>query len=362
MLRAETARGAGTAGGRSDLRPYPRGPSKGFDGLVTETATAELPVLRCDDLPGGGRIEVRAMRPSDAESLAELYRSLAPEDLQRRFLAPYRPPPSFFERWAGLAERGGHGIVALHRPSDGGPAELVGEAGYAPLPNGNAELAMTIRPQWRGWLGAYLLDALAELAAGDGFADLEAEVLSSNGPMLALLRSRGAAVVGHDGWTTARLVIATSGRTPSWPPHDHRPRVLVEGSGTRWAGERAAEEAGFEVITCPGPDGGRHPRRRCPLLDGDRCPLVDGADAVVVVVRDPDGADDLGERLLPCLAGAVVETPVFVESHRPSNVGRRPPCRREITGPDRTAQVVAALGATLAPRHGASNPQAAGEP
>lgn len=314
---------------------------------MIEAAVLDLPLLRADELPDGGRLEIRASGPAAVEALRELYGSLELEDLQRRFLAPYRPPAAFFERWARLAERGGHGILALHRPADGGPAELVGEAGYAPLDDGNAELAITVRPQWRGWLGAYLLDALVELAAGDGFADLEAEVLGSNGPMLALLRARGAAVVGHDGWTTVRLVIATEGRTPSWPPLDRRPRVLVEGSGSRWAGEEQAAAAGFDVIVCPGPDGGPHPRRRCPFLDGGRCPLVDGADAIVVVEGHGGAGCALGTRLLDRLADADVETPVVVQGDGSTTHRRRPRRTILLTGPPGAEAVVGAIDAAI---------------
>ena len=38
-------------------------------------------------------------------------------------------------------------------------------------------------------------------------SNLEAEVLAVNGPMVRLMRMRGAVVVGHDGWSCWRVMI-----------------------------------------------------------------------------------------------------------------------------------------------------------
>jgi hypothetical protein len=284
------------------------------------TAEAAGRALRQEALPDGRILEVRLMRQTDIDALAALYDRLSDDDRRRRFFSPFHPNRAFLERWVRLSERGGCGIVAAVRRTgdDGGDPtadrggaaseELVGEAGFAPLPNGNAELALTIVDGWRGWLGPYLLDLLVEQAAAHGIEALEAEVLAGNLPMLAMLRGRGAAVAGQPDWTSLRLVIGTAQRTPSWPPNHDRPRVLVEGAGMRWTGAAAATDAGFDVITCPGPGRGRP---RCPLLEGGTCPLIEGSDAIVVVVGS--GPEDLGSRLAEAMAGRDTTTPVVVD-------------------------------------------------
>jgi RimJ/RimL family protein N-acetyltransferase len=225
----------------------------------------------------GRRIEIRAVRRGDAAALMALYARLDPGDSQRRFFAVYRPELAFFTAMATEADRGGARLVAV-ATSDAGDEEVVGEAGYAMLPNGDGELAIVVDAGWRGWLGPFLLDALLATAATAGVPNLEADVLTTNPAMLGLLRARGAAVMDHDDWTVVRLLIGT-GDAPTWPGQHDRPRLLVEGAGGRWGTEAEARAAGLHVITCPGPRDGRH---GCPALAGRPCPLAAGADAIVV--------------------------------------------------------------------------------
>jgi hypothetical protein len=130
-------------------------------------------------------LAVRPATPRDVDGLEALYAALSDEDRFRRFFALYRPPRSFFERLADVADRGGCGLVAV----DGD--RIVGEASYELLPDGDGELGMTVASDRRGWLGPYLLDPLAEAAAARGVPNLEAEALVTNCRMLSLLR-RGA--------------------------------------------------------------------------------------------------------------------------------------------------------------------------
>lgn len=248
---------------------------------------------RAVELADGSTLIVRPVRPSDADALAALYDELSEDDRYRRFFSAYRPPASFFERLARVADRGGYGVVAtVDRP--GGPADsspdgaaqrLVGEASYEILPNGNGELGMAVAADERGWLGPFLLDALAEAAASRGVPNLEADVLVTNRPMLTLLRSRGYATLESSDWSSVRLVVGTGGDVPTWPDRPasgdpSAPRVLVEVPGGRWHADAAAREAGLEVMACSGPTATRRPR--CPVLAGRPCPLVAEADAVVV--------------------------------------------------------------------------------
>jgi hypothetical protein len=234
----------------------------------------------------GHHIVIRHVRQDDDAGLMALYDALDPDDRYRRFFGWHRPGPEFYSDMATVAERGGARLVAVLTGSPPVEERIVGEAGYVLLPNGDGELGMTVGKRWRGWLGPYLLDALVETAAAAGVPNLEADVLAVNGPMLALLRSRGSVVMDHGGWSVARLIIGTAGRTPTWPGEHDRPRVLVEGAGGHWHAEDEALSAGLQLLACPGPRDGRP---RCPALDGEPCPLATAADVVVVAHRPDDG-------------------------------------------------------------------------
>ncbi len=86
--------------------------------------------------------------------------------------------------------------------------------------------------------------------------------------------------------------------------------VVERSEETRGRIGRWLEEAGFEVLACPGPTG---PDYRCLAGRGRPCPLVHGADAVVLdlwlesdlMVEGTSGVDLLGYYLgsgLPVLA------------------------------------------------------------
>ena len=136
------------------------------------------------------------MRPvtlADVDGLVALYDGLSGGDRYRRFFSAYYPPRTFFERLATVVERGGYGVVATtgadneaaerggdgHRPDTAGgdAGRIVGEANYVLLGNGDGELGMMVAADQRGWLGAYMLDALVEAAAARGVPNLEADVL-----------------------------------------------------------------------------------------------------------------------------------------------------------------------------------------
>lgn len=237
-------------------------------------------------LAHGRTLTVRAATRQDAPGLGLLFDSLSDEDRYHRFLALYRPQPDFLERWVTIADAGGCALVAV--VDDGEPGvQLVGEAGYSILPNGDGDFGITVGPGWRGWLGPYLLNALFEEAAARGVPNLESTVLFENRAMLRLARSRGYATVAEDDVAAVHVILSTTGRTPGWPPLDHRPRVLVEVPGLRWRPAVEARRAGLEVIICRGPGPSPGPTT-CPVLRGERCPLADGADAIVVALPASD--------------------------------------------------------------------------
>ena len=257
-------------------------------------------LVRHVDLGNGASLTIRRTHASDRALLRSLFHELSTEDRYLRFFSPFDPGDEFLDRLAAANENGAIQLIAITE-RDGEPDEVTGEAGAWPRPNGNAELAITVRPNARGWLGPYLLDALIEMSRAAGIPNLEAEVLITNRRMLALLRPRGYAASGHDGFHSGRFVISTSGATPSWPETDDRPRLLVEAAGARWDGEDTAKEDGVQLMVCPGPLG--RASRRCPVLEGGHCPLADGADAIVMHLGEPVNAELAGAhaRLTPAV-------------------------------------------------------------
>ena len=233
-------------------------------------------------------VTIREATVADLDGLCRLYASLSEEDIRRRFFTPHLPGREFFERWLRLPEIGGLGLVAI--AERGGQATIVGEAGYAPLPDGDAEFAIAVAPGSRGGLGRSLLTALLEAAAARGIPNLEAEILTENRAMLGVVRHCGWATIDNDDFSVLRVTIGAAAPTPGWPPRRAGRRLLVEVPGGRWSGTGAARAAGYDVIACPGPRGEGAPgsSSTCPLLRGEHCPLVDGADAIVVALRADD--------------------------------------------------------------------------
>jgi hypothetical protein len=255
------------------------------------------------DLPGDRRIVVHHGRPDDAEALLALYQRLSVEDRRLRFFTAASPAPSFAKLWLTAAERGGVVLVAFAHDPDG-TATLVAEAGYSLLDDGDGELGITVDPAWRGWLGPWLLWVLLGEAAAHGVLNLQADVLVTNRRMLALMRHHHAAIVDRTQPDEVRLAIGTSGDRAQWPANHHRPRILVETASGRWAGERAARDAGFDVRTCPGPRA----EGDCPALRGERCPLAADADLVVLLLP-PDAESTADLRAAHEHAGVTVVLP-----------------------------------------------------
>lgn len=252
---------------------------------------------------------IRRVEAGDVDGLEELYDRLDDDARYRRFFSGYRPKRPFFERMVTIRDRGGAGLVAAVGAA-GGPEQLVAEAGYELLPNGDGELAITVDRSWRGWLGPYLLGSLCDVAASRGVPNLEADVLVTNRPMLALLRARGYAAMPTRDWSSLRGLIGTSTKAPTWPGASGDRRVLVEGAGGHWHATDDAEAAGLQVVCCPGPVG-RQPG--CPALAGEPCPLAAGADAIVIS-HPPD--DDDWRALRAAHRDLHPGVPVYVERSR----------------------------------------------
>lgn len=222
---------------------------------------------------------LRRLVADDLDGLGALYRSLSRQDRYLRFFTEV-PSSQAIERYVTLLCERGFGVVAV---DDRG--RIVGEAGYVLLGSGDGEFGITVAPDSRG-IGHILLDSIIDHARRNGVAGLQAEVLSENRAMYALAAKRGYALVHTDDYSVLRIIMGTATPVPPWPAGTPHPRLLVETPAWRWRAASWAEEAGFHVVSCPGPSSLGN--RRCPALSGHACPLVEGADAVVVALSPED--------------------------------------------------------------------------
>lgn len=152
-------------------------------------------VLETVGLSGGRTLTVRTVTDADAEGLDALFEGLCDDDRYCRFFALSHPSRKFLEQMTRAEDEGGYRLVAVvSGPQD----KIVAEAGYVLLPDGNGEFSLTVAAGWRGWLGPYLLDALAAAAAARGVPNLQADILVTNVRMLALVSGRGYATLDRE--------------------------------------------------------------------------------------------------------------------------------------------------------------------
>jgi acetate---CoA ligase (ADP-forming) len=147
-------------------------------------------------LSAGRTLAIRTVTEADVEGLDALFEGLSDEDRYFRFFGLSHPARKFLEQLARAEDEGGYRLVAvISGPQD----KLVAEAGYAILPDGNGEFALTVAAGWRGWLGPFLLDAVVAAAAARGVPNLQADILASNFRMLALVSRRGYTTLHREG-------------------------------------------------------------------------------------------------------------------------------------------------------------------
>jgi len=153
-------------------------------------------VLDTVRLSGGRILVIRTVTKADVDGLEALFGGLSEEDCYYRFFSLSHPGRKFLEQMARAEDEGGYRLVAV---ISGPENELVAEGGYAILPDGNGEFALTVAAGWRGWLGPFLLDAIVAAAVARGVPNLQADILRSNIRMLTLVSSRGYTVLHREG-------------------------------------------------------------------------------------------------------------------------------------------------------------------
>jgi RimJ/RimL family protein N-acetyltransferase len=141
------------------------------------------------DLPDGGRIRVRPIRPGDKGLLTDGLRRLSEETIRRRFLVA-KPRFSAAElRY--LTEVDGVNHIALVAVDADDPECLIGVARSIRLADrpDTAEMAIVVGDTWHGrGVGSALAEALADAAHAAGIRRLAAIMLPDNDPARRLMR------------------------------------------------------------------------------------------------------------------------------------------------------------------------------
>ncbi len=142
-------------------------------------------------LRDGRRIEIRAMRPDDAERLVRFHESLSSETVRLRFFSvhPHLSPREVM-RFTQVDHHDREARVAV---SDD---EIVGVGRYERLADSDrAEVAFVVADAWQGnGVGAALLRDLVARARREGIHVLVAETLQGNRAMLAVFAHAGLAM------------------------------------------------------------------------------------------------------------------------------------------------------------------------
>lgn len=142
---------------------------------------------------GGEVLQVRPIRPEDAEAHVALFRQLSPEDIRYRFFNMLRQLPAeqvarmtqvdYDREMAFVAVREGTGETV-------GVARLVREPGTE-----GGEFAVVVAPSMKGrGLARHLMARLAAWGRSKGMVDMTGQILADNAPMLAFMRRLGATI------------------------------------------------------------------------------------------------------------------------------------------------------------------------
>jgi GNAT superfamily N-acetyltransferase len=144
-----------------------------------------------EPLRDGRRVEIRALRPADRAGLLEAVAHMSEEALYRRFFAPKRAfSEKEIEFYLNVDFVSHVALVAVLE--EGGRPVIAGGARYIVSAPGRAEVAFAVDDPHQGLgIATRLMRHLATIARAAGIAELYAEVLPDNRPMLAVFARSG---------------------------------------------------------------------------------------------------------------------------------------------------------------------------
>jgi GNAT superfamily N-acetyltransferase len=137
----------------------------------------------------GVLVEIRDIRPDDAERLVAFHAGLSAETKSRRFFAPH--PVLAIDEVHRFTCVDGEDRVALV-VVEGEAIVAVGRYDRSIERSHDAEVAFVVTDRWQGeGLGSLLLAALIDLARGHSVTRFTADTLTSNASMMRVFRHSG---------------------------------------------------------------------------------------------------------------------------------------------------------------------------
>jgi len=140
-------------------------------------------------LPNGAAVHLRGLRVTDERVLQDLFYRLSDDSTYQRFLGHKRCHPR--EEVTRYTDSTDPRNAALVVTSNVDSEELIAMGRFDVDPNtGYADVALAVRDDWQGCgVGHVLFDRLAAIARARELAGFTADVLATNGAMLALFRN-----------------------------------------------------------------------------------------------------------------------------------------------------------------------------
>jgi acetyltransferase len=142
--------------------------------------------------PDGTEVEVRPIRPEDAEIEREFVRALSPEAKYLRFMSTLKElTPTMLARFTQVDYDREMALIAVI--PDGEGEREIGVTRYTINPDGvSCEFAVVVAQTWQGrGLGRHLMMRLIAVARSRGLATMRGDILAANSGMLDLVLRLG---------------------------------------------------------------------------------------------------------------------------------------------------------------------------
>jgi GNAT superfamily N-acetyltransferase len=144
-----------------------------------------------ESLRDGRRMEIRALRPDDRDVLLAAVKRIAAPSLYRRFFGIKRNFTETEIAFFLTVDFVDH-VALVSVVDEGGKPTIVGGGRYVMVEPGKAEVAFAVIDQYQNQgIGAALMRHLGMIARDAGLAELVAEVLPENLPMLKVFEKSG---------------------------------------------------------------------------------------------------------------------------------------------------------------------------
>jgi acyl-CoA hydrolase/GNAT superfamily N-acetyltransferase len=139
----------------------------------------------------GEQVFFRPIKATDESMMQDFFYSLSDRSIYQRYFAVLRAlPHQAVQAMTTIDYEREIAIVGIVRREGRDRIIAVGRYGLMGESCGAAEIAFTVRDDWQNiGIGSFLLNYLADIAAGRGIEAFTAEILEGNGPMLAILNS-----------------------------------------------------------------------------------------------------------------------------------------------------------------------------